>query len=111
MHIRIILEFFEKYKCPSIAFILQSSRCVSYEHPCLKTTGLYDGFLLLSSVLLFLFHIVLPFHLVSDAFGFALALNPIFFAPLPPPYFFLYVSLSLYLHLAHSSLFVSLNTY
>ena len=50
-------------------------------------------------------------YLVSDAFGFALALNPIFFAPLPPPYFFLYVSLSLYLHLAHSSFFISLNTY
>lgn len=49
-------------------------------------------------------------YLVSDAFGFALALNPISFAPLPPQ-FFLYVSLSLYLHLAHSSLFVSLNTY
>ena len=48
---------------------------------------------------------------MADAFGFALALNPISFAPLPPPYFFLYVSLSLYLHLTHSSLFVSRNTY
>ena len=41
MHTRIILEFFEKYKCPGIAFFLQSSRCISNEQPCLKTTGLY----------------------------------------------------------------------
>lgn len=45
-HIRIILEFFEKYKCPGFAFSLQSSRCVSNEQLCLETTGLYDDLLL-----------------------------------------------------------------
>ena len=36
MHIRIILTFFEKYKCPSIDFFLQSSRHASNEQLCLK---------------------------------------------------------------------------
>ena len=44
MHIRIMLEFFEKYKCPGIAFFIQSFRCVSNEQPCLKT-GLDDDLL------------------------------------------------------------------
>ena len=58
MHFRIILEYFEKYKCPSIAFSLQSSRYVSNEQPCLKTNGLYDDLLLLSRFFSpFLFHI------------------------------------------------------
>ena len=42
MHIRIILKFFEKYKCPDSAFVLQSSRYVSNEQSCFKSTGLYD---------------------------------------------------------------------
>ena len=42
MHIRIILEFFEKYKCPDSTFVLQSSRYVSNEQSCFKSTGLYD---------------------------------------------------------------------
>ena len=46
-HIRIILKFFEKYKCSGIAFFLQSPRYVSNEQSCLKTTGLYDDLLLL----------------------------------------------------------------
>ena len=50
MHIRITLEFFEKYKCPGIAFFLQSSRCVSDEQLYLKATGVYDDFLLLSNL-------------------------------------------------------------
>ena len=33
-------------KYPSIAFFLQSSRCVSNEQSCFKTTGLYDDVLL-----------------------------------------------------------------
>ena len=45
MHIRIILKFFEKYKCSSIVFLLQNSRYVSNEQPCLKATGLYDDVL------------------------------------------------------------------
>ena len=66
MHIRIILEFSGKYKCPGIAFFLQSSRCVSNEQPCLKTTGLYDDFMLLSNLFhLFYFTLSAPisFHL------------------------------------------------
>ena len=46
MHTRIIVEFFEKYKCPGIDIFLKSSRCVSNEHPCLKTTLVYDDLLL-----------------------------------------------------------------
>ena len=50
MHIRIILEFFKKCKCPGIVVFLQISRYVYNEHPCLKTTGLYDGLLFLSNL-------------------------------------------------------------
>ena len=35
MHNRITLEFFEKYKCPGIAFFLQSSKYVSFLFVCL----------------------------------------------------------------------------
>ena len=41
MHTRIILKFFEKYKCSGIAYFLQSSRYVSNEQSCLKTAGLW----------------------------------------------------------------------
>ena len=57
MHIRIILEFFEKYKCPVIAFVLQSSRYVSNEQPYLKTTGLYEDFFLSSSLFHFFYFV------------------------------------------------------
>ena len=49
MQVGIILEFFEKYKCQDIALPPQSSRYVSNEQPCLKTTGLCEDLLLLSS--------------------------------------------------------------
>ena len=49
MKIRVILEFFEKYKCPGI-FFYQSSRYVSMKQPCLKTTELYEDLLPLSSL-------------------------------------------------------------
>ena len=48
---------FEKYKCPGIASFLQSSRNVSDEQPCLKTTGLYDDLSLLSSLFHFFYFI------------------------------------------------------
>ena len=57
MRIRIILEFFEKYKCPDIAFFLQSFRYVSNEQPCLKTTGLYENLLLSPSLFNFFYFI------------------------------------------------------
>ena len=57
MNIQIILKFFEKHKCPGIAFFLQSSRYVSNEQSCLKTTGLYDHLLLLSSLFHFFYFI------------------------------------------------------
>ena len=57
MHVRIILKSFGKYKCPGIAFLLQSSRYVSNEQSCLKTTGLYDDLLLLSSLFHFFYFI------------------------------------------------------
>ena len=72
MHIRIILEFFEKYKCPGIAFFLQSFRCVSNEQLWLKATGLYDDILLLSS----LFHFF--YFIFSDPISFSLYF-PIYF--------------------------------
>ena len=65
MHVRIILQLFEKYKCPGIAFFLQSSRSVSNEQPRLKTTGLYNDLLLLSGCFTFpISYSVLPLHLV-----------------------------------------------
>ena len=54
MHNRIILEFFEKYKCPGIAFFSKAPG-VSNEQPCLKTIGLYDDLLLLASLFHFYF--------------------------------------------------------
>ena len=65
MHFRIILEYFDKYKCSGIAFSLQTSRYVSNEQPCLKTNGLYDDLLLLSRFFsLFVSHSGLLFYLV-----------------------------------------------
>ena len=45
-------------------FFLQSFRYVSNEKSCLKTTGLYDGLLLLSSFTFSISYLVLPFNLV-----------------------------------------------
>ena len=58
MHIRIILNFFEKYKCSSIAFFLQSTKYISNEQSCLKTTGLHDD--LLSSLFYFFYFTFSP---------------------------------------------------
>ena len=63
---------FEKYKCPGIAFFLQSSRNVSNEQPCLKTTGLYDDLSLLSSL----------FHLFNFIFNAPISFNSCF--PISP---------------------------
>ena len=49
--------FFEKFRCSGIAFLLQSSRYVSNEQSCLKTTGLYDHLLPLSSLFHFFYFI------------------------------------------------------
>ena len=72
MHIKIISEFFKKYKCPGIAFSLQSSRCVSNEQPCFKTSGLYDflNFYLVCftfsiSYLVLLFHLLYIFQFLG----------------------------------------------
>ena len=46
MHIRVTLEFFEKYKYPDIAFFSPKLHVCFYEKPCLKITGLYDDILL-----------------------------------------------------------------
>ena len=82
MHITIILEFFEKHKCPGIAFFLQSSRYVSNEQPCLKATGLSDDLSLLSS----LFHF---FHFIVSA----LILFSLYF-PISPSLLFFFDVLS-----------------
>ena len=69
MHIRIILKFFEKYERLGIAFVFQSSRYVSNEQSCLKTTGLYDDLLLLSSLFHFfylIFSALISFSLFSN---------------------------------------------
>ena len=44
MHIRIMLEFFENYKCPGIAFFSKASDVFLMSSQSLKTTGLYDDF-------------------------------------------------------------------
>ena len=72
MHIWNILEFFEKYKCPGIAFFLQRSRYVSKKQPCLRRTGPQDDLLLLSSW----FHF---FYLIFSApisFSFCFQISP-----------------------------------
>ena len=59
------LRIFDKHKWPGVAFFLQSSRYVSSEQPYLKTTGLSDDFLLLSSCFSFsISYSVFTFHLV-----------------------------------------------
>ena len=72
MHNRIILEIFEKYKCPGITVLLQSYRCVSNEQPCLKTTGLYDNLLLLSS----LFHFFYFIFSAPNSFSLCFLISP-----------------------------------
>ena len=69
MHIRIILEFFEKYKCPGTAFIFARAPDMSYEQPYLKTAGLLEDLLLLSSLFhFFLFHMQFP-HFIQLIFS------------------------------------------
>ena len=61
-------NLFEKYKCSGIALFLQSSRYISNEQSCLKTTGSYDGLLLLSSLFhffYFIFSVPISFSLCS----------------------------------------------
>ena len=77
MHIRNILKFYEKYKCSGIAFFHQNSRYVSNKQSCLKTTGLYDYLLLLSSLFhffYFIFRTPISFSLCST-----ISLSLIFF--------------------------------
>ena len=68
MQITIILELSEKYKCQAIASPCpQSSRYVSTEQPCLKTTGLYDGLSLVSRLFHF-FYFVFRAHFIQFMF-------------------------------------------
>ena len=63
MHNWNILEIFENYKWPGIAFLIQSSRCISDEQPCLKTIGLYDDLSFLPSLFFSISYSVFLFHL------------------------------------------------
>ena len=55
-HTHTYMKAFLKNTNPQLLlFFLQSSRCVSNEQPCLKTTGLYGDLLLLSSVFHFFY--------------------------------------------------------
>ena len=76
MRIRIILKFFEKYKCSVIAF----SRYVSNEQSCLKTIGLYDDLLLLASLFhYFQFKFSAPISFMSSNFSISSSFFLIFF--------------------------------
>ena len=57
MHIRIIMNFFEKYIMFRSHFFLQTSRHVSNEQLCLKPTGLFDSLLVLSNLFQFFYFI------------------------------------------------------
>ena len=59
MHIKTILEAFEKYKYPGIAFIFFFCRTpgISNKQPCLKTIGLYGDLLFLPSLFHFFYFI------------------------------------------------------
>ena len=83
MQVGIILEFFEKYKCQDIALPPQSSRYVSNEQPCLKTTGLCEDLLLLSSS----FHFF--YFMISAPISFSLCF------PISPSLFFKFLSQAL----------------
>ena len=68
MQITIILELSEKYKCQGIASPCpQSSRYVSTEQPCLKTTGLYEDLSLVSRLFHF-FYFVFRAHFIQFMF-------------------------------------------
>ena len=64
MHNRIILELFEKYKCPGTAILLQSTRCISNE----QLNGQHHD--LLSSLFYFLYFIFNDFISFSLCFQF-----------------------------------------
>ena len=65
MHIELYRNFLKNIKAQVLLFFLQSSRYISNEQPCLKTTGLYDN--LSFYIVCFTFSIsysVFPFRLV-----------------------------------------------
>ena len=66
MHNRIILELFEKYKCPGTSILLQSTRCISNEQFFKKTNGQHHD--LLSSLFYFLYFIFNDFISFSLCF-------------------------------------------
>ena len=97
MHIRIILEVFEKYKCPGIAFFLQSSRCVSNEQPCLRATGQHDGLWFSSRLLHFFYSIFsapisfsLCFLIFPSLFSFYDVLSRAFIKSSRKPFVYMY---------------------
>ena len=62
MHIRIILNFFEKYKCSVLFFFLQSLKYVPNEQSSLKTAGYIAFTLSLFHFFYFIFSV--PLHLI-----------------------------------------------
>ena len=81
MHIRIILEFFEKCKCPGDSvfffFFCQSSSYVSNQQRCLKKSGLHEDRVLLSSLFHFFYFIFRA--LVSFSLCFPICPSLLFF--------------------------------
>ena len=59
---------------PRNCFFLQSSRCDSNKQPCLKTTGIYDDLLLLSS----LFHLFYFIFSAPTSFNSCFPISPFF---------------------------------
>ena len=99
MYIRIILELFEKYKCSGITFFLQSSRYVSNQQLCLKTTGLYDDLSLLSNLFhffYFMFSAPMSFSLCFSIYLFFYVLSQAFIKYSRKA--FVYISISIYLY-------------
>ena len=97
MHIRITLKYFEKYKCPGTATLLQNTRCVSHKQACLKTSGLYDDLLLLSSLFHFFYFIFsapisfsLCFLIFPSLFSFYDVLSRAFIKSSRKPFVYMY---------------------
>ena len=60
------MNFLKNTNAQVLLFFLQSSRCFSNEHSCLKTSGLYDDLFLVSSLLHFFISVFFGLFLLTN---------------------------------------------
>ena len=99
MHVRIILEFFEKRNAQGLLFFSKAPD-VSNEPPCLKTTGLYDYILLLIT----LFHYFCFIFSAPISFMFSNFSNSCFFMFFLKPLTSIVEKLYIYIYISEKAM-------